>query len=295
MNSELFSRRGLSLERLQTLCLVAEHGSLVKAADGDAVRQSQFSRQLKELGSYFGYELTRRKGQGIELTEHGKEIAVLGRQVLRALDEARRTSQRERSPLIIGAGESVLQWTVIPALPKLCETMPDVVLSLRNLRSEQILDQLLTSRIDFGLMSISDPLPDGLQQAPLGRQRYGVFVTKKKGRKPDLKIALQLPWIGLEGDSRLNSRIKEIATSFGFQPTPAVLCSSLPAVAIALQQLNGFAVLPNNAKPIGTEMLPLPDYFGINRTVSLVWNVRRLSVQEQLERRKSALISSLAW
>lgn len=295
MNSELFSRRGLSLERLQTLCLVAEHGSLVKAADGDAVRQSQFSRQLKELGSYFNCELTRRKGQGIELTEDGREIAALGLQVLRAIDDTRRTSQKERSQLILGAGESFIQWSVIPVLHELKKRMPDMLISLRNLRSEQILTELLASRLDFGILALSEPLPEGLEHSSLGKQRYCIFVTKIKGQRPDLKTTLRMPWFGLEGESRLNARIKAIAEEAGIQLKPAVLCSSLPAVALALEQAHGFAVLPEDANPAGTEKISLPDLSGISRTVSLVWNVRRLGIREQLERRKAALLAALSW
>lgn len=76
---------------------------------------------------------------------------------------------------------------------------------------------------------------------------------------------------------------------------PALLCSSLPAVALALQQIDGFAVLPEDANPPGTEKIALPGLSGIDREMSLVWNERRLSIREQLARQKSALISALSW
>ncbi|MBI4661435.1 MAG: hypothetical protein HY735_21645 [Verrucomicrobia bacterium] len=48
MHEELFSRSGLSLERLKTRCEIADRGGISKAAEGDPVKQSQFSRQLRE-------------------------------------------------------------------------------------------------------------------------------------------------------------------------------------------------------------------------------------------------------
>jgi hypothetical protein len=45
----LFSLAGLSLDRLRTFLRVAEAGNLSKAAQGDVTKQSQFSRQIKEL------------------------------------------------------------------------------------------------------------------------------------------------------------------------------------------------------------------------------------------------------
>ena len=56
----LFAVSGLSLDRLRTFLRVAEAGNLAKAAQGDATKQSQFSRQNKELEAYFGVPLTRR-------------------------------------------------------------------------------------------------------------------------------------------------------------------------------------------------------------------------------------------
>ena len=61
MFENLFSEHGLSLERLRTLQLVSEAGSIAAAARGDTTRQSQYSRQLKELEQFFGTTLTRRQ------------------------------------------------------------------------------------------------------------------------------------------------------------------------------------------------------------------------------------------
>ena len=60
----LFDISGLSLDRLRSFLRVVEAGSLTRAALGDVTRQSQYSRQIKELEGYFGTALTRRVGGG---------------------------------------------------------------------------------------------------------------------------------------------------------------------------------------------------------------------------------------
>ena len=65
----LFDVSGLSLDRLRTFLRVVEAGNLSKAASGDTTRQSQFSRQIKEMESFFGVALTRRVGRRIEITD----------------------------------------------------------------------------------------------------------------------------------------------------------------------------------------------------------------------------------
>src|SRR4051812_34245967 len=75
----LFAKGGLSLDRLRTLCLVAEAGSLTAAAERDTSRVSLFSRQLRELESFFGTPLARRLGKRIALTDAGQALANLAR------------------------------------------------------------------------------------------------------------------------------------------------------------------------------------------------------------------------
>ena len=63
---------GFTIERLRTFCRIAEAGSISLAAKGDLTRQSQFSRQVKELEEFFGTKLVERAGKTIRLTEDGR-------------------------------------------------------------------------------------------------------------------------------------------------------------------------------------------------------------------------------
>src|SRR6476619_7642842 len=75
MFTELLSEGGLSLDRLKNFCAMAEAGGIARVAGGDPAKQSLYSRQLRELEQFFGAEVTRRKGKGIEFTEQGLELA----------------------------------------------------------------------------------------------------------------------------------------------------------------------------------------------------------------------------
>ena len=85
----LFTVSGLSLDRLRTFLRVAEAGNLAKAALGDVTKQSQFSRQIKELEAFFGVALTRRVGRRIEITQEGNQLALIIRRQFRELDDFR--------------------------------------------------------------------------------------------------------------------------------------------------------------------------------------------------------------
>ena len=95
MMTDLLSQSGLSLDRLQSFCLVAEAGGVTKAAKGDAARQSQFSRQIKELEEFVGTELLRRSGRGVTLTEAGRQLHTLAREHFAALGDFKADCARE--------------------------------------------------------------------------------------------------------------------------------------------------------------------------------------------------------
>ena len=74
--AQMLSKGGLSLDRLNNFCRIAEAGGITKAAGGDPGKQSLYSRQIKELETFFGTELKVRRGRGIALTEAGNELAA---------------------------------------------------------------------------------------------------------------------------------------------------------------------------------------------------------------------------
>src|SRR5947199_133584 len=65
---------GFSLDRLVTLCAVVENGSIVAAAGPNPSRQSQFSRQIKELEDALGQKLFDRIGKTLRPKESGLQL-----------------------------------------------------------------------------------------------------------------------------------------------------------------------------------------------------------------------------
>ncbi|WP_009963649.1 helix-turn-helix domain-containing protein [Verrucomicrobium spinosum] len=84
MFEDLLSRHGLSLDRLHGFLCVVEAGNISQAAAGDPVKQSQLSRQIRDLEAFFGVELTHRRGKSIAISAEGLRLAALIRQHLRA-------------------------------------------------------------------------------------------------------------------------------------------------------------------------------------------------------------------
>ena len=152
MFEDLFAERGLSLDRLKVLLEVHEAGGIAQAAPGDSVRQSQYSRQLRELAEFFGVALTRRQGKQLKLTSEGVRLADLAREHFRALQDLRAECRTDTVDYTLAAGDSLLQWLVIPRLGALRAAQPAVRFATVNLRTNEIVQQLTDCRLDFGII-----------------------------------------------------------------------------------------------------------------------------------------------
>src|SRR6516164_7410559 len=116
MYERLFAESGLSLDRLKALLEVGAAGSIVKAADADPVRQSQYSRQIKELEDFFRTRLIERQGKGTRLTTNGRELARISRFFMLGLSNFRRGCVSEAQTFRIGASATFIRQFLLPAL-----------------------------------------------------------------------------------------------------------------------------------------------------------------------------------
>src|SRR5688572_17063147 len=174
MFDELFTERGLSLERLRTFCEIAEAGGVTRAAKG-AVRQSQYSRQIRELESYLKTELFIRKRNSFRPTPAGEKLLSTAKEFLSALDLTRRELREMPQGICIGAGESIFNWLLFPKLSKVHRLFPKYRFDFRNMRSKEIVRALLESELDFGIVR-EDACSKELARKQIGTMSYCLFV-----------------------------------------------------------------------------------------------------------------------
>ena len=148
----LFDVSGLSLDRLRTFLRVVEAGNLSKAASGDPTRQSQFSRQIKEMEAFFGVALTRRVGRRIEITDEGKRLGLIIRRQFRELDDFRESMADRRVSVRIGSQGSVIDWLIIPRLADIQKTLGNTMVEMEQMRTADTVRGVADGRLDFGIV-----------------------------------------------------------------------------------------------------------------------------------------------
>jgi len=271
---KLLSKGGLSLERLQALLDFAEAGSLIKAAKDDPVRQSLLSRQIRELGEFFGAELVARRGRGIVLTEAGRQLAALAREQFKTMEDFEAACAGAAVRVSIASARTILNYVVIPRI------RPDLIrgisIDLMHELSADSAAAVAEGRYDFCIVDRIS-LPRTLASRPLGKLTYSLYVPRKLvgAKRPTLSEALQKLPLALPAAGRireqLNAPVGDNAASViglpGFDAGLALLrtgryAAALPDVAVSKAESKSYLRLPLD--PLGIK----------GRQYSLVWNKR---------------------
>lgn len=302
MYRDLFARRGLSFDRLRALLDVQEAGSIIRAAGGDPVRQSQFSRQIKELEEFFGVELTARQGRVLKLTAAGEELAGIVREHLVSLEDFAGRPAGAPAAYSLGAGESLIHWLVIPRLRPGTLSLPEIALRLFNLRGVEIVERLEDRSLDFGLLRTKS-VPRGFGSKPLGTVRYCLAVPRSMWRGGDTArggkdVLERYPIAMLGRETDFGERFYEAMTRAGIRANVRLECDSFPSVSRAVEAGAYAGIVPAIAKIDvvlrGAEIIPLKVLAPLTRDVSLAWLPRRLKVRPLAEEVGNWLAGNLA-
>lgn len=299
---KMLQRKGLSLHGLWVLSQVDEAGSIIKAARGDEVRASQFVRQVGDLQKCFEFELTQRDGRTVKTNAEGATLARMAREFLRGMEDFMQRGQGRVRTYRIGAGESLLQWIVIPGLSTLSHDFPRARFRLSNLQNSQIALGLEDMTLDYGLLR-RESLRWPLVAEPLGGVNYVLCVPRSlmhgiapgdwRGALETLPLAVHLETAYVQGE------LDAALDGLGLKPNVRLRCDSFPSAMAALRT-EAFATLMiqfpgKHCVPEDVVAMDLPCLEHAAREVVLAWNPRLLKLRPEAEHIRNALRKQLAW
>jgi DNA-binding transcriptional LysR family regulator len=288
--ARLFSEKGLSLERLRALVDVDEAGGIAGAAPDDDSRQSLISRQLTELERFFHTELKRKVGKTIRLTPAGKHLAKLTRAHMQSLEEFQHSCDQHPKEVTLGAGDSLLQWLVLPRMRKVRAALKGSVVELQDLQNTAICNALQDHIIDFGLLRSDLVARGSLTGKSLGKFGYSLFIPHKLyPRNPkanEASLLQELPIATQGGNTVFQRRLAELAASHKWNLNVHLRCESFPQTAQVLASGQMAAILPDLARlAIAFDSIwvyPLPSLAELRREIVLAWHPHRLETRPHL-------------
>ncbi len=293
MFAKLFAESGLSLDRLKSLLEVGASGSIVKAAAGDPVRQSQYSRQIKELEDFFRIKLIERQGKGTRLTPSGKELARISRFFMLGLSNFQRGCLAEEQTFRIGASATFIRQFLLPVLSpskKIGASYSTEVVS-----HEEIERRLHDLTLDFGIVG-SAAISRPLQTKVLGKWTLDLWVPKALGLgEPGAKQSFQerrLPLV-LARNELAGLDVSPLAKY------PAhLICDNFLEARAAMEEQELAAFIPHFLAPEKMSKsfvrVRLPKIDALTFHFHLAWNPRLLRLNPHAARRRDLLAGLLA-
>lgn len=148
----------MNLRELEYIVAVADLESFSRAADACCVTQPTLSGQVKKLEDYLQVQIFERSNRQVAVTDVGREIVAVARQVLAGTRRIQEIADLARDPFTgtfaLGAIQTVACY-LFPALaPSLACALPDLRLVLSEDKTEALLDQLDCGTLDAALVSL---------------------------------------------------------------------------------------------------------------------------------------------
>jgi DNA-binding transcriptional LysR family regulator len=165
--------------KLRYFLAVAEELHFGRAARRLNISQPPLSMQIRALEDELGALLFTRDRRNVALTEAGRVLLVEARNVLLQIDRARNAVQRaargEVGSLAIGFITPV-EYNVLPALlEEFRRSYPGILLTLREVMTDQQLAELESGMLDVGLLTAPVDRP-ALWCHPVWRERMIVAI-----------------------------------------------------------------------------------------------------------------------
>ncbi|MDB6167914.1 MAG: transcriptional regulator, LysR family [Verrucomicrobia bacterium] len=245
MKTALTMLAGLSIERLRSFCLIVDAGSFVEAAQRNPVRQSQFSRQMRDLERTLGAQLFVREGRHLRLTANGIRLAALTRAYFGALQSLREEDIQQK-PIKLGAGESIIRWFLIPRIQEIIAAAGAPVI-LENYTTEEIWKKLEQGELDVGILR-ADAVRGSCTALAFPSITYVLMVPKAFAGTKKGKAMRELPIAILGSEVEFENNATRLAHDNGYALKIQVRAKSFNLVTAIANNLNVAAFVPSAAQ-----------------------------------------------
>lgn len=175
----------MTLQQLEYIVALDTYRNYVKAAKSCHVTQPTLSMMVKKLEEETGVSLFDRNTKPLQPTKAGQEIVAKARQILREVENLKSFVQHEvddiRGEYTVGIIPTVAPYLVPLFIDGFTGLYPHTYLHIREMQTEQIIEQLKKGLIDIGIAAT--PLDvNQLREVPLYNEPFLLY--EKTGGQP---------------------------------------------------------------------------------------------------------------
>jgi DNA-binding transcriptional LysR family regulator len=216
------------LDEIRTFVVLAESGSLQRAAERLFLTPSAVTRQIQRLEATLKTPLLDRRVKPGRITREGRAVLDHGRQMLRIMDDLRASGAKDAEPsgtFRIGLSHALAQPSLVASIQRLTSRFPRLQPVLSTHLRQQLTEQVRTGELDVALafLSADDPMPGDVASSVLATER--LVLVKAKGPQPRPRAsskskdhALDGRWVlnppGCFIRASLEARLRELGSPF---------------------------------------------------------------------------------
>lgn len=168
INTNLYKgEREMDLQALKIFKIVAELGSISRAARKLNYAQSNITTKIQQLETHLQTTLFYRHNRGITLTSKGKTLLGYTEKILHLIDETKKVMNDDKTPkgpLVIGSMETTAAVRLPSILSEYHKNYPEVELILKTGPTEQNIQEVLQYELDGAFVSGPVKHPDLIQK-----------------------------------------------------------------------------------------------------------------------------------
>jgi DNA-binding transcriptional LysR family regulator len=285
------------LEHIETLAVLAETGTMTRAATRLRMTQSAVSKRVAALERELGIALLEPVGRNVRLSAAALELVSRTRPLLAELESALRGHRDvARGRLVLGVSESILtSWGPL-ALAHVRRALPEVTLELHAHRSPVAIDGVRAGEFALALVAGQIPRGEPLWVETLAHEEMVILGLPVRARLP---FAAPLELLSIERQSatwRALSPQLSLLRKAGVELHVRTELQSFAAVVQLARAGFGPALVPRplalalGARAHELRALPAP---GLVRPVSLVGRKSALG-RAPVQAFHAALVAALA-
>ncbi len=225
---------------------VAQTQNISRAAERLGITQPSLSSAMKRLEDALGAQLFTRSRSGVHLTKAGEELESKGRLLLLNWEQLKSEITRRESSVtgeyVIGCHPSVALYTLPDFLPNLMNEYPELEIKLRHDLSRRITEEVISYKIDFGLVVNPVRHPDlVIKELCLDEVTFWVAKKPSKSQKLGSENSVLICDTNLNQTQKLISDFQKKKVYF----PRSIHSSSLEVITELTMQGAGIGILPS--------------------------------------------------
>ena len=227
----------IGLHDLRVLMVVAEVGSMGKAARFLATSQSAVLRSIAELENALGVRLLDRSARGIEPTPYGRALlkrgAVVFDELKQGVKDIRLLSDPTVGDLSIGASIAIAEGFICSVIARLSHRYPRLTFRVHATDTASAYQLLVARKVDLAIVHVIGPAAEDLVNVePLLQDPHvvvaGAHNPLVRRRRISLAQLADEPWALPLADQPFGTVVNEVFRAHGLAVPPTVVGSTLP-------------------------------------------------------------------